>query len=608
MMRQLGARSVEFSGVQDELLHKWMSFFGTDYIIPVGSGTSGLFLVLKALGVKNKRVIVPALCCSNVAVAVFAAGAEPYIVDISSKDCNLSPSALKAAMDSNVGAIIAINSFGYPAPIRAIKEIATRYGCPVIEDACQSYGGVLSGEVLGARADVGIISFGHAKAVDYGGGGLVVTTDRQLHARIVSQQSRPASHLAWRSRNRLARWLMRLNEDRVFRVLSEKGLLGYHFPLRGSEHRARWSAFVADLETMKQALHQLPELIGSIRGTVLFEHHDLGWLPWRFSFRVPDATRRHEIEKVFKENAVRFTHLYDPLHVRFPGVSVASRLLNAERTREQIINLVYPFTLAGVDALLAGLERAKSADRQEATAPSRDWREWQREYWEGLTGLDTCFVLDPNDESGRKNSYIHRVHQAAIRKTLGRISKGKFARVLDFGCGVGRNYDLLTTKCRHYVGVDISEKMLAQAKGDTHLIDGERLPFAAGSFDLIVSFWVLQHVIDDEALDRIFSEFQRCLVVGGKVVLVERSSAEIPWQPHKPKQYINRRSPEIYLEFCAKHNLNLLLSQPLFISRYQRRRHYKDLCKNLVFHFKLPPQASPHPSGENMYVLEKQRQ
>jgi dTDP-4-amino-4,6-dideoxygalactose transaminase len=50
-------------------------------------------------------------------------------------------------------------------------------GAVVIEDAAQSLGGSVDGEPMGSLGDVAIVSFGHTKLLDLGGGGALVTDD-----------------------------------------------------------------------------------------------------------------------------------------------------------------------------------------------------------------------------------------------------------------------------------------------------------------------------------------------------------------------------------------------------------------------------------------------
>ncbi len=89
-------------------------------------------------------------------------------------------------------------------------------------------------------------------------------------------------------------------------------------------------------------------------------------------------------------------------------------------------------------------------------------------------------------------------------------------RVLDMGCGTGRHALWLAQAGARVTGIDFSEAMLVKAHEKTtdysiELIAHDlhqRLPFAAGEFDLVVSGLVLEHIAD---LAHYFSEVARVL-------------------------------------------------------------------------------------------------
>lgn len=108
-----------------------------------------------------------------------------------------------------------------------------------------------------------------------------------------------------------------------------------------------------------------------------------------------------------------------------------------------------------------------------------------------------------------------------VREALGDV-RGKSA--LDLGCGTGRHATWLAECGAQVTAVDFSEGMLTEARRkpnaerirfivhDLH----QRLPFDDGSFDLVVSGLVLEHL---DNLDLFFGEARRVLRVGGQAVV-----------------------------------------------------------------------------------------
>lgn len=133
-------------------------------------------------------------------------------------------------------------------------------------------------------------------------------------------------------------------------------------------------------------------------------------------------------------------------------------------------------------------------------------------------------------------------------------------RALEFGCGVGRWVHLLIENGLHFVGVDISEKMLASAReahpeSEYQLIDGFSLPFPDESFDLVYSVTVVHHNPFDRQ-DKILAEMKRVLRPGGYLIMLEDIAHGTVTQPGF-NMFV--RSPEGWVEaVTADGNLRLV--------------------------------------------------
>ena len=107
----------------------------------VGSGTAGLHLALLALGIgAGDEVIVPSSTFIAVANAVRYVGAHPVFADIDAETLNLDSGSVEAAVTPRTRALIVVHTFGRPADIAALLDLARRHNLRVIEDACEAIG------------------------------------------------------------------------------------------------------------------------------------------------------------------------------------------------------------------------------------------------------------------------------------------------------------------------------------------------------------------------------------------------------------------------------------------------------------------------------------
>ena len=145
---------------------------GAAGVVSVSSGTAALVLALRAVGIaRNDEVIVPTYVCRAVYEAVRSVGAVPVLADNHTQRC-ISHETVRGLLSRRTKAIIVVDTLGEAAPIDALLET----GIPVIEDACQGFGGVLQGRPLGLRGTVGVISFHGTKLLPIGDGGAVLCT------------------------------------------------------------------------------------------------------------------------------------------------------------------------------------------------------------------------------------------------------------------------------------------------------------------------------------------------------------------------------------------------------------------------------------------------
>ncbi len=169
----------------EEFEHRFASYIGVPHAVAVSSGTAGLHLSLLALKIgPGDEVLVPSFAFIAAANAIRYMGATPVFVDIDPVTLNLDPENIAAAITPRTRAILVVHTFGCPAEISSILELARRHNLFVIEDACEAIGAKYNQQKVGSFGDVAVFAFYPNKQITTGEGGMIVTRNAALAARM----------------------------------------------------------------------------------------------------------------------------------------------------------------------------------------------------------------------------------------------------------------------------------------------------------------------------------------------------------------------------------------------------------------------------------------
>jgi UDP-4-amino-4,6-dideoxy-N-acetyl-beta-L-altrosamine transaminase len=164
---------------------------GAKFAVAVNSATSALHIALLALDVGPGDLVwtspITFVASSN---AARYCGADVDFIDIDASTANLSLSVLAKMFDEAERAgrmpkvLIAVHLAGVSCEMRAISELAKRYGCRIVEDASHAIGAVYDGSPVGScrYSDITVFSFHPVKVVTTGEGGAALTNDADLDA------------------------------------------------------------------------------------------------------------------------------------------------------------------------------------------------------------------------------------------------------------------------------------------------------------------------------------------------------------------------------------------------------------------------------------------
>jgi dTDP-4-amino-4,6-dideoxygalactose transaminase len=173
-----GPRVAEFEAAFAESI-------GTGHAVALSSCTTALHLALVVAGIgPGDEVIVPSLSFIATANSVRYVGARPVFADVEEATQNLVPETVEPRLTQQTRAVILVDQAGVPADIDRMRALCEPRGIAVIEDAACAAGSVYRGRPVGAEAQLAAFSFHPRKLLTTGEGGMLVTPDADIAARL----------------------------------------------------------------------------------------------------------------------------------------------------------------------------------------------------------------------------------------------------------------------------------------------------------------------------------------------------------------------------------------------------------------------------------------
>lgn len=189
----------------EEFEQKIADYAGVKHAVGVNSGTSGLHLLVRSMGISDgDEVITTPFSFISSSNCILFERANPVFVDIEPHTLNMNIDLIEDKITDKTKAILAVDVFGQPVDIMRIKDIADRHGLKLIEDSCEALGSEYKGIKAGSKADAAVFAFYPNKQITTAEGGMIVTNDDYTAAlcRSMRSQGRPITGL-WLEHERL---------------------------------------------------------------------------------------------------------------------------------------------------------------------------------------------------------------------------------------------------------------------------------------------------------------------------------------------------------------------------------------------------------------------
>lgn len=180
---------------------------GVRHAVSFSAGRVGLYGLLRAMEVgPGDEVLLQVPTHIVVANAVRYSGAQPAYVDARLDSYGIDLREAERRITPRTRVLLVQHTFGIPVDMDAALALASAYGLEVIEDCVHSLGATLHGKPLGSFGRAAFFSTEETKTISTTMGGMVVTDDAALAARMRSFQSR----CAWPTAALTRRYLLKL--------------------------------------------------------------------------------------------------------------------------------------------------------------------------------------------------------------------------------------------------------------------------------------------------------------------------------------------------------------------------------------------------------------
>jgi perosamine synthetase len=240
---------------------------GARHASAVSSGTTGLHLALRAVGVSaGYEVVTSPFSFVASANAPLFEGARPVFADIDPVTLNIDPDAAAAAITGRTTALLPVHIFGYPADVGALE----RHGLPIVEDACEALGAQhADGTPVGGRGHPAAFGFYANKQLTTGEGGMVVMGSAEHKERVDSERNQGrAPDMGWLDHDRLG-FNYRLSDIACALGLAQLGHLDDMLAAR-ARVAGRYREALAGLVAERGLMLPCDDAGGNVRGWFVF--------------------------------------------------------------------------------------------------------------------------------------------------------------------------------------------------------------------------------------------------------------------------------------------------------------------------------------------------
>lgn len=184
----------------DEIEENICKKIGCKYAVALSTGTASIHLAIKLAGVKpGDQVFCSDLTFDATVNPVVYEGGVPIFIDTERDTWNMDPIVLDKAFElyPEVRVVVCAHLYGTPGKIDEIKEVCTKHGAVLIEDAAESLGATYKGKQTGTFGKFSCISFNGNKILTGSSGGMLLTDDLEAANKVRKWSTQSRENAPW---------------------------------------------------------------------------------------------------------------------------------------------------------------------------------------------------------------------------------------------------------------------------------------------------------------------------------------------------------------------------------------------------------------------------
>ena len=173
---------------------------GCKYAVALSAGTAALHMAVKLAGAKpGEKVFCSDMTFDATVNPVVYEGGEPIFIDTEYDTWNMDPVALEKAFElyPEVKTVVIAHLYGTPGKIDELREICSRHGAVIIEDAAESLGATYKGRQTGTFGTYNCISFNGNKIITGSSGGMLLTDDEEAAEKVRKWSTQSRENAPW---------------------------------------------------------------------------------------------------------------------------------------------------------------------------------------------------------------------------------------------------------------------------------------------------------------------------------------------------------------------------------------------------------------------------